>query len=54
MFFGDISVATDARVRPVHRQFQLGLINEKRNGPAGGIGFEERIISMAIEAVAVL
>jgi len=46
-------MAADAVIRPVHRQFEAGHLHKQGNPLAGGIGFEQGVITVAIEAVAI-
>ena len=48
-----ICVATDARVGAVRGIGEFRLIDEERNCLSRGIGFEEAVIGVAIEAVTV-
>jgi hypothetical protein len=54
MFGGDIRMTTDAIVGFVCGQFQLRRIDEQGNRLAGGIGLEQGVIPVAIEAITVL
>jgi hypothetical protein len=53
MFRRDVRMATDARIGPVRRGRQFDLIDEQRNRFSGGIGFRQRIVPMAIQAVGI-
>ena len=50
----DVRMATDTGVRAVDGELQLACIHEKRDGLAGGIGLEQRVIAVTIKTVAIL
>jgi hypothetical protein len=54
MFRRHIGMATDAGVGAVGGQLEFGDVHEEGNRPAGGIGLEQRVVTVAIEAIAVL
>jgi hypothetical protein len=53
MFGGNVRVATNAVVGFMRGQLQLGHIHKERHGFASGIGFNQRVIAMAIKAIAI-
>jgi len=51
---GDIGMASDAGVGLMRGQLQFGRIHKERDSLAGGIGFDQRVIAVAIEAIAII
>ena len=49
----DVRVATDAVIGAVRGELQLGRIHIQGKGFAGGVGFEERVVAVAIQAITV-
>jgi hypothetical protein len=47
-------MATDAGVCAVHGQFEFCHVHKQRNGLAGGVGFEKRVVAVAVQTITVL
>ncbi len=50
---GGIGMATDTGIGVVNGRGEAGLVHKERNDFARGIGFGQRVIAVAIEAIAV-